>query len=317
MRIGVLTAGGDCPGLNAVIRSVVHRAVTEYDDEVIGFEDGLHGAARRPLPHPRPRRGQRHPRPRRHHPRLLPAGARPAARGLRERAGHGPRVRHRRTDPDRRRGHADGGPDAVATRACRSSASRRRSTTTSPSTDRTFGFDTAVGVATEAMDRLKTTAESHQRVMVVEVMGRHAGWIALESGMAAGAHGICLPERPFDPDRPGEDGRGALRARQEVRRHLRRRGRAPRRGQHGLRPRARSTSSATSASRASATALAVRAGTPARQGGQAGHPRPRPARRHAHRVRPRPRDPLRLARGGGRAPGDVRPDDGTARDRRW
>ncbi len=67
------------------------------------------------------------------------------------------------------------------------------------STDRTFGFDTAVTVATEAMDRLKTTAESHQRVMVVEVMGRHAGWIALESGMAAGAHGICLPERPFDP----------------------------------------------------------------------------------------------------------------------
>ena len=67
------------------------------------------------------------------------------------------------------------------------------------STDRTFGFDTAVGVATEAMDRLKTTAESHQRVMVVEVMGRHAGWIALESGMAGGAHGICLPERPFDP----------------------------------------------------------------------------------------------------------------------
>ncbi|MYV65945.1 6-phosphofructokinase, partial [Streptomyces sp. SID2131] len=68
------------------------------------------------------------------------------------------------------------------------------------STDRTFGFDTAVGVATEAMDRLKTTAESHQRVMVVEVMGRHAGWIALESGMAGGAHGICLPERPFEVD---------------------------------------------------------------------------------------------------------------------
>lgn len=68
------------------------------------------------------------------------------------------------------------------------------------STDRTFGFDTAVGVATEAMDRLKTTAESHQRVMVVEVMGRHAGWIALESGMAGGAHGICLPERPFQVD---------------------------------------------------------------------------------------------------------------------
>lgn len=68
------------------------------------------------------------------------------------------------------------------------------------STDRTFGFDTAVTVATEAIDRLKTTAESHQRVMVVEVMGRHAGWIALESGMAGGAHGICLPERPFEVD---------------------------------------------------------------------------------------------------------------------
>jgi 6-phosphofructokinase 1 len=66
-------------------------------------------------------------------------------------------------------------------------------------TDRTFGFDTAVTVATEAIDRLKTTAESHQRVMVVEVMGRHAGWIALEAGMAGGAHGICVPERPFDP----------------------------------------------------------------------------------------------------------------------
>jgi 6-phosphofructokinase 1 len=65
-------------------------------------------------------------------------------------------------------------------------------------TDVTFGFDTAVGVATEALDRLKTTAESHQRVLVVEVMGRHTGWIALHSGMAAGAHAIVVPERPFD-----------------------------------------------------------------------------------------------------------------------
>ena len=76
-------------------------------------------------------------------------------------------------------------------------------------TDRTFGFDTAVTVATEAMDRLKTTAESHQRVMVVEVMGRHAGWIALEAGMAGGAHGICVPERPFEPDDLVDDGRGS------------------------------------------------------------------------------------------------------------
>ncbi|MBH0246184.1 ATP-dependent 6-phosphofructokinase, partial [Streptomyces cavourensis] len=68
------------------------------------------------------------------------------------------------------------------------------------STDVTFGFDTAVGVATEALDRLKTTAESHQRVLIVEVMGRHTGWIALHSGMAAGAHAIVVPERPFDID---------------------------------------------------------------------------------------------------------------------
>ena len=66
------------------------------------------------------------------------------------------------------------------------------------STDVTFGFDTAVTVATEALDRLKTTAESHQRVLIVEVMGRHTGWIALHSGMAAGAHAIVVPERPFD-----------------------------------------------------------------------------------------------------------------------
>jgi 6-phosphofructokinase 1 len=65
-------------------------------------------------------------------------------------------------------------------------------------TDVTFGFDTAVGVATDALDRLKTTAESHQRVLIVEVMGRHTGWIALHSGMAAGAHAIVVPERPFD-----------------------------------------------------------------------------------------------------------------------
>ncbi|MBV9023567.1 MAG: ATP-dependent 6-phosphofructokinase, partial [Streptomycetaceae bacterium] len=68
------------------------------------------------------------------------------------------------------------------------------------STDVTFGFDTAVTVATEALDRLKTTAESHQRVLIVEVMGRHTGWIALHSGMAAGAHAIVVPERPFDID---------------------------------------------------------------------------------------------------------------------
>ncbi|CAM5629057.1 ATP-dependent 6-phosphofructokinase OS=Streptomyces griseomycini OX=66895 GN=pfkA PE=3 SV=1 [Streptomyces griseomycini] len=124
------------------------------------------------------------------------------------------------------------------------------------STDRTFGFDTAVGVATEAMDRLKTTAESHQRVMVVEVMGRHAGWIALESGMAAGAHGICLPERPFDPAQLVKMVEERFSPRQEVRG----RSASPRAHTRPTAPwttaRARSTSSVTSASRASARPLA-------------------------------------------------------------
>ena len=78
------------------------------------------------------------------------------------------------------------------------SASRRRSTTTSSATDFTFGFDTAVNIAMEAIDRLHTTAESHHRVLVVEVMGRHAGWIALHAGIAGGANVVLIPEQPFD-----------------------------------------------------------------------------------------------------------------------
>ena len=200
MRIGVLTAGGDCPGLNAVIRSVVHRAVTGHGDEVIGFEDGFKGLLDG-----------------RYRKLDLDAVSGILARG-------GTILGSSRLERDRLR------------EACENVRGPRRATTASTSlipiggegtltaarmlsdaglpvvgvpktidndissTDRTFGFDTAVGVATEAMDRLKTTAESHQRVMVVEVMGRHAGWIALESGMAGGAHGICLPERPFEVD---------------------------------------------------------------------------------------------------------------------
>ncbi|WP_255952029.1 6-phosphofructokinase [Streptomyces odontomachi] len=199
MRIGVLTAGGDCPGLNAVIRSVVHRAVTHYGDEVIGFEDGYAG-----LLESRYRRLD------------LDAVSGILARG-------GTVLGSSRLARDRFRAACENarqlateigfdvlipiGGEGTLT-AARMLADAGLPVVGVPktidndisSTDRTFGFDTAVGVATEAMDRLKTTAESHQRVMVVEVMGRHAGWIALESGMAGGAHGICLPERPFHPD---------------------------------------------------------------------------------------------------------------------
>jgi len=198
MRIGVLTAGGDCPGLNAVIRSVVHRAVDHYGDEVIGFEDGYSGLLDG-----------------RYRALDLDSVSGILARG-------GTILGSSRLERDRLREACESASDMIHQFGIDAlipiggegtlTAARMLYDAGLPvvgvpktidndisSTDRTFGFDTAVGVATEAMDRLKTTAESHQRVMVVEVMGRHAGWIALESGMAAGAHGICLPERPFDP----------------------------------------------------------------------------------------------------------------------
>ncbi|MET8557367.1 ATP-dependent 6-phosphofructokinase [Streptomyces sp. NPDC004959] len=198
MRIGILTAGGDCPGLNAVIRSVVHRAVTHHGDEVIGFEDGYKGLLDR-----------------RYRELDLDGVSGILARG-------GTVLGSARLERGRLAEACANAPELARELGIdvlipiggegTLTAARMLSESGMPvvgvpktidndisSTDRTFGFDTAVGVATEAIDRLKTTAESHQRVMVVEVMGRHAGWIALESGMAGGAHGICLPERPFDP----------------------------------------------------------------------------------------------------------------------
>jgi phosphofructokinase-like protein len=197
MRIGVLTSGGDCPGLNAVIRSVVHRAVVDHGDEVIGFHDGWKG--------------------------LLECDYRKldldAVGGILARGGTilgSSRVQpaHLRGGVERARGHvADLGLDAIIPIGGEGTlkAANLLSEAGLPivgvpktidndiaSTDVTFGFDTAVGVATDALDRLKTTAESHQRVLIVEVMGRHTGWIALHSGMAAGAHAIVVPERPFD-----------------------------------------------------------------------------------------------------------------------
>ncbi|WP_338673047.1 ATP-dependent 6-phosphofructokinase [Streptomyces sp. SCSIO 30461] len=199
MRIGVLTAGGDCPGLNAVIRSVVHRAMTGYGDEVIGFEDGFKGLLDG---HYRPldlnavggilARGG-----------TILGSARLERSRLREAAENS-------TELARRYGIdvliPIGGEGTLTAARMLSEAGMpvvgvpKTIDNDISATDRTFGFDTAVTVATEAIDRLMTTAESHQRVMVVEVMGRHAGWIALESGMAGGAHGICLPERPFEVD---------------------------------------------------------------------------------------------------------------------
>jgi 6-phosphofructokinase 1 len=197
MRIGVLTSGGDCPGLNAVIRSVVHRAVVDHGDEVIGFRDGWKGLLE----------GD--------YLKLdLDAVSGILARGGTILGSSRVQPAHLRDGVERARGHVEElGLDAIIPIGGEGTlkAARLLSDSGLPIvgvpktidndiavTDVTFGFDTAVGVATEALDRLKTTAESHQRVLIVEVMGRNTGWIALHSGMAAGAHAIVVPERPFD-----------------------------------------------------------------------------------------------------------------------
>ncbi|ARQ68388.1 ATP-dependent 6-phosphofructokinase [Streptomyces marincola] len=199
MRIGVLTAGGDCPGLNAVIRSVVHRAVVDRGDQVIGFEDGFKGLLE----------GRYRSLDINEVSGILARGgtilgsSRLERHRLAEACDNAEAFRHKLS--------LDAlipiGGEGTLTAASMLSAAGipvvgvpKTIDNDISATDRTFGFDTAVGVATEAIDRLKTTAESHQRVMVVEVMGRHAGWIALEAGMAGGAHGICIPERPFQID---------------------------------------------------------------------------------------------------------------------
>ena len=199
MRVGVLTGGGDCPGLNAVIRAVVRKGVKEYGYEFVGFRDGWKG----------PLEGL-----------TMPLGIE-QVRGILPRGGT--ILGSSRTNPIKIEGGvtrieenlaalgidalvAIGGEDTlgVATQlhehgvkvvGCPKTIDNDLS-----ATDYTFGFDTSVNIAMEAIDRLHTTAESHHRVLVIEVMGRHAGWIALHAGLAGGANVILIPEVPFDLD---------------------------------------------------------------------------------------------------------------------
>ncbi|MGH2987237.1 MAG: 6-phosphofructokinase [Solirubrobacterales bacterium] len=200
MRLGVLTGGGDCPGLNAVIRAIVRKGIDNYGHAIIGFRDGWRG----PLENQREELTIESTRG------ILPRG--------------GTILGTSRTNPFKREGgpeeirenmeslHLDGliaigGEDTLGA-ANRLHAEHGIDVLGVPktidndigATDVTFGFDTALQVATEAIDRLHTTAESHHRVMVVEVMGRHAGWIALYSGLAGGGDVILIPEQPFDID---------------------------------------------------------------------------------------------------------------------
>ena len=197
MRIGVLTGGGDCPGLNAVIRAVVRKGIDHYGHAIVGFRDGWRG--------------------------VLESSTEEltieSVRGILPRGGT--ILGSSRTNPFKRDDGVDrvresladqeldgliviGGEDTLgaATKLHAEGVNVVGVPKTIDNdlggTDRTFGFDTAVQVATDAIDRLHTTAESHHRNLVVEVMGRHAGWIALHSGLAGGADVILIPERPFD-----------------------------------------------------------------------------------------------------------------------
>ncbi|MGY3684220.1 phosphofructokinase-like protein [Streptomyces sp. TE33382] len=311
MRIGVLTSGGDCPGLNAVIRSVVHRAVVDHGDEVIGFHDGWKGLLECDY-------------------RKLDLDAVGGILALGGTILGSSRVQpaHLRDGVERARGHvAELGLDAIIPIGGEGTlkAANLLSEAGLPivgvpktidndiaSTDVTFGFDTAVGVATEALDRLKTTAESHQRVLIVEVMGRHTGWIALHSGMAAGAHAIVVPERPFDIDELTDVVGKRFSAGKKFAIVVVAEGAKPRAGSMEFEQGAKDIYGHERFAGV-ATQLSIELEQRLSKEAPAGDTRPCPARRNAHRVRPRPRHPLRLARGGGGAPGRVRHDDGAAR----
>ena len=196
MRVGILTGGGDCPGLNAVIRAVVTKGERQYGDEVVGFRNGWAGVmegdamaltaerCRDILPLGGTILGTSRANP------YATEGGAQAVRATLEREAMDALI-------------VVGGDDTLGVAG--KLAAEGASVVGVPKTidndlgvaEVTFGFHTAVQTATEAIDRLRTTAESHHRVMVVEVMGRHAGWIATYAGIAGGATEILIPEEPF------------------------------------------------------------------------------------------------------------------------
>jgi phosphofructokinase-like protein len=207
MRIGILTGGGDCPGLNAVIRSVVKTAVRDYGMEVIGIKDGFKGAVEEKLVQLTPEEVAG----------ILPKGGTILGTTNRDNPFHY-RVKindkvvyvdkscavEEMLQKNRIEGLIVIGGDGTLNIA-KELFEKGVNVVGVPktidndisATDVTFGFDTAVTTAVEAIDKLHTTAESHHRIMIVEVMGRDSGWIALYAGLAGGADVILIPEVPF------------------------------------------------------------------------------------------------------------------------
>jgi 6-phosphofructokinase 1 len=196
MKVGILSGGGDAPGINAVIRAVVRKGIQNYGYEIAGIKDGWHGLLEN---------------------ELMPLDLKSVS-GILPRGGS--ILGTTRTNPFKR----EKGPEKIRENAKKagigaviaiggddtlSVASKmaeyglkcvgvpKTIDNDLAGTDYTFGFMTAVTTATEALDRLHTTAETHQRVMILEVMGRYTGWIALEAGLAGGADIILIPEKPF------------------------------------------------------------------------------------------------------------------------
>jgi len=197
MKVGILSGGGDAPGINAVIRAVVRKGIQNYHYEIVGIKDGWHGLLEK---------------------ELMPLDLKSAS-GILPRGGS--ILGTSRTNPFKR----EKGPEKIIKNADKAdleavvviggddtlSVAHKMSDfglkcvgvpktidNDLLGTDYTFGFNTAVAIAAEALDRLHTTAETHHRVMILEVMGRYTGWIALEAGLAGGADIILIPEKPFD-----------------------------------------------------------------------------------------------------------------------
>ena len=199
-RVGILTGGGDCPGLNAVIRAIVRKGIMVYNCDMTGVQEGWRGMLE----------GLAVPLDLNAVSGILPRGGTilgsSRTNPYQDGADGGALVRAGMEKMGLDALIAIGGDDTLGVahrltdQGIKVVGVPKTIDNDLDGTDQTFGFDTAINIVMEAIDRLHTTAESHNRVMVVEVMGRHAGWIAVEAGIAGGADVILIPEVPFDLD---------------------------------------------------------------------------------------------------------------------